>query len=121
MYVNEEFPIQVKKARDRLRPIFKMAKSNPKYKDKCRMQGDKIVIDGIKYSMDNLAHLLTELAAYKAVEKTNESTLVFHGELSLFSNFHPCPFWVDGFLFKMAEHYIQYKKALLFGDSTKVN
>ena len=69
LYVNEVFPIQVKKARDRLRPIFKMVKSNPKYKDKCRMQGDKIVIDGIKYSMDNLADLPRELAAYKAAEK----------------------------------------------------
>ena len=42
------------------------------------MQGDKIIIDGIKYSMNNLADLPPDLTAYKAAEKTNETTLVFH-------------------------------------------
>ena len=42
------------------------------------MQGDKIVVDGIKYLMDNLADLPMEFAAYKAAEKMNKSTLVFH-------------------------------------------
>ena len=41
IYVNEEYPIQVKKDRDRLRPIFQMIKSNPKYKEKCNLRGDK--------------------------------------------------------------------------------
>ena len=49
--VNEEFPIQVKKARDRLHPIFRMVKSKDKYKDKCKLQGDKLVINGKKYTM----------------------------------------------------------------------
>ena len=44
LYVNEEFPMQVKKARDQLQPVFKMVKSNPKYKDKCRLQGDMLII-----------------------------------------------------------------------------
>ena len=121
LYMNEEFPIQIKKARNRLRPLFKMVKSNPKYKDKCKMSGDKLVIDGIKYSMDNLADLPPDLAAYQAAEKSNESTLVFHGELLLYSNFYPSPFRVNGILFKTAEHFIQYQKALLFGDSVTAN
>ena len=32
------------------------------------MIGDKLVIDGIKYSMDNLAELPSDLAAYGAAE-----------------------------------------------------
>ena len=45
----------------------------------------------------------------------NESILVFHGELFLYSNLHTSPFWVDGVLYKSAEHYIQ------FGDSAMTN
>ena len=62
--MNEEFPIEVKKARDKLQPVYRMAKSNPKYKEKCRLQGDKLVIDGIKYTVDNLADLPEELSAH---------------------------------------------------------
>ena len=65
--------------------------------------------------------LWTELATYKAAEKLNESTLMFHEELSPYSNFHVSPFWVDGILYKTAEHYIQYRKALLFGDNATAN
>ena len=85
------------------------------------MQEDTIVIDRVKYSMDNLVGLLAELAAYKAAEKSNDSTLVFHVELSPHSNFHPIPFWIGGVLYKSAEYYIQYRKALLFGDSATAN
>ena len=80
IYVNEEYPIQIKKARDRLRPIFQMIKSNPKCKEKCNLQGDKLMVDGVKYTVDNLGDLPIELAAYQATEKCNDTTLVFHGE-----------------------------------------
>ena len=82
IYVNEEYPIQIKKARDRLRPIFQMIKSNPKYKEKCKLQGDKLMVDGVKYTVDNLGDLPIKLAAYQAAEKCNDTTLVFHGEWS---------------------------------------
>ena len=77
------------------------------------MIGDKLMTDRIKYSMDNLTDLPNDLAAYQAAEKLDETTLVFHGELS--------PFWVNGVLFKTVEHFIQYQKALLFGDSAMAN
>ena len=98
-----------------------MVKSNPKYKDKCRLPGDKLIIDGVKYTMENVGDLPVELAAYQVVEKSNDTTLVFHGELSPYINFHPSPFITDGIHFPSAEHYIQYHKALLFGDSVTVN
>ena len=85
------------------------------------MQEDKLIIDRIKYTMDNLADLPPELAAYKAVEKDNETHLVFHGELSSHSNFHLSPFVMDDIHYASAEHYMQYHKALLFGDSITVN
>ena len=121
IYVNEEYPIQVKKDRDMLRPVFRMIKSNPKYRDKCNLRGDKLMVDGVKYTVGNLGDLLIELAAYQAAEKCNDTTLVFHGEWSPFSNFHTSPFLMDGILYNSAEHYIQYQKLLLFVDSVTAN
>ena len=98
-----------------------MTKSKPKYKDKCKLQGDKLVVDGVKYTVDTLGNLPLELATYQAAEKRDDRALVFHGEWLPYSNFHPSPFLVDGILFKSAEHYIQYQKSLFFGDSITAN
>ena len=71
--------------------------------------------------MDNLGDLPAELAAYQAAKKSNDNTLVFHGELLPCGNFHPSPFTIDDICFPSAEYYIQYEKALLFGDSVTTN
>ena len=98
-----------------------MVKSNAKYKNKCKLKGNKLIINGIKYNMENLGNLPSEIAAYQAAKKQDESTLVFHGEHSPCSNFHPSPIMIDRIHFPSAEHYIQYNKALLFGDSVTAN
>ena len=64
IYMNKEYLIQIKKAKDRLRPVFQMIKSKPKYKDKCKLQGDKLVVDRVKYTVDTLGNLPLELATY---------------------------------------------------------
>ena len=94
-----------------------MVKSNPKYKDKCRLQGNKLIIDEVKYTMENLGDLPVEFVAYQVAEKSNDTTLV----LSPYSNFHSSPFTTDGICFPSAEHYIQYHKALLFSNSVTAN
>ena len=98
-----------------------MIKAKPKYKDKCKLQGDKLLVDGVKYTVDTLGNLPIKLAAYQAAEKCDNTTLVFHGEWSPYSNFHPSPFQIDGILYNSAEHYIQYQNSLLFGDSVMAN
>ena len=75
----------------------------------------------MKYTMDNIGELPTEIAAYKATERTSDMHLIFHGELSPYSNFHPGRFTLDGLEFATAEHYIKYQKSLLFGDSVTAN
>ena len=121
VYVNEEFPFHIKRARDKLCPVLKHIKTNAKYKDKCRIQGDKLMVDGMKYTMDNIGELLAEIAAYKAADRTSDMYLIFHGELSPCSNFHPGRFILSGLEFATAEHYIQYQKSLFFGDSVTAN
>ena len=121
IYMNEEYPTHIKKNRDILCPILKLAKSKPIYKDKCRLQGDKLVINGIHYTVNDLHQLLPELAAYKTAQCTDNHSLVFHGELSPFSNFHKAPFVYDNQHFATSEYFIQYQKAMYFGDSYIAN
>ena len=51
VYVNEEFPLHIKRARDKLRLVLEHINTNAKYKNKCRIQGDKLVVGGMKYTM----------------------------------------------------------------------
>ena len=120
VYVNKEYPAHMKRNRGILRPILKLAKSIQDYHEKSRLQGDKLVINGTYYSINNLAKLPPTLAAFKAVQKMNTESLVFREQLSPYSNFHYAPFNIDGQEFT-SEHYIQYSKAMHFGDMFTAN
>ena len=76
---------------------------------------DRLVINGTTYKVDDIPNLPTDLAAYKAAEKTNA------GDLSPYSNFHHSPFEINSQQFHSAEQWIQYQKALMFGDSYMAN
>ena len=98
-----------------------MAKSLPQYREKLRLQGDKLVINGTHYGVKDILRLAPDLAAYKAAQKTDLTTIVFHGELSSYSNFHSAPFVIDGQKFPTSKHYIQYSKAMMFSDTFTAN
>ena len=49
IFANEELPLHIKKRRDRLLPIYHLAKSLPEYRDKCRLTRDKLVTNGTSY------------------------------------------------------------------------
>ena len=121
IFASEELPPHIKKRRDCLLPIYHLAKSLPEYCDKCRLTGDKLVINGIPYRIEDLSKLPPDLAAFKSSEKSNDTHLVFAGELSPYSNFHPSPFTINGQTFHSSEQWVQYQKALTFGDSYTAN
>ena len=121
IYANEEYPIHIKQNQDKLRPILCLAKSLPQYREKSKMVADKLFINGISYGVDDIPTLPPELAAYKAAERSNETHLVFAGELSPYSNMHKSPFIINGQQFHSSEQWIQYQKALAFGDSYTTN
>ena len=85
------------------------------------MVADKLFINGISYGVDDIPTLPPELAAYKAAERSNETHLVFAGELSPYSNMHKSPFIINGQQFHSSEQWIQYQKVLAFGDSYTAN
>ena len=85
------------------------------------MENDKLIINGIGYTMNEIGKLPPDLAAYKAAEKSDSESIIFHGELSPWLNFHHAPFTINNQRFVTSEHWIQFQKALLFGDSVMAN
>ena len=81
IFVNEEYPLQTKRNHDKLRPILRLAKSLPQYREKSKMVADKLIINGTSYDVDDIPMLPSDLAAYKTAEKSNDTYLVFAGEL----------------------------------------
>ena len=117
LYVNHEYPPYIKRNCDRLRPILCLAKNSQKYKDKCRLENDILVLDGNRYTIDDIATLPKEVAAYKSAQKVDDNSLAFHGEFSPFSNFHKSPFIWKQVNFHCAEQFIQYQKAVTANDT----
>ena len=102
-------------------PIYHLAKSIPYYHDKCRLSNDKLIINGAAYQIEDLSKLPADLTTYKTAEKSNDTHLVFAGELSPYSNLHHSLFVVNGQCFHSSEQWVQYQKALTFGNSFTAN
>ena len=121
IFASDELPLHIKRRRDQLMPIYRLAKSIPHYRDRSKIINDKLIINGKTYQVEDISNLPTDLAAYKAAEKSNETHIIFSGELSPYSNFHHSPFNMNGQRFHCGEQWIQYQKALTFGDSYTAN
>ena len=85
------------------------------------MINDRLIINGTPYTINDIPTLLPELAAYKVAKKSNDMHLVFAGDLRPYSNLHLCPFIITGQKFYSTEQWIQFQKALAFGDSYMAN
>ena len=72
---------------------------------------------GCTYTRGNLSQLLQNLSGYAVSGKSDEETIGFFGELSPYSNFHPCTFTLDNITFHSSKQYIQYQKAKHFEDT----
>ena len=93
-----------------------MAKGQPQYRDKCKLSGDQLIINGNSYTVEEMHKLPHNLAPYLAMQKENVECIVFHGELSPWSNFHR-----SRQEYHSAKQWIQFQKAMLFVDSNIAN
>ena len=69
LYVNHKYLPHIKKNQDRLRPILHLAKNSSSYKDKCRLENDVLILNGNRYTIDDIANLPEEIAAYNRLKK----------------------------------------------------
>ena len=121
VYVKEDYPSEIEERRKILRPIFNKAKNMAKYKGKCRLTVDKLVLDGKSFTVgprNNLKELPPELNQRSAAERENNEILAFFTIGSPFSNFHSSVFVKDRTKYICSEQYIQAKKAEIFKDDT---
>ena len=126
VYVDREYPIDIEKKRKLLRPILTAAKKQKKFRKKCKMENDLLVIKGKKYGLNksqgvkDLSKLPKSLNPTKISSQTNDEVYGFFGELNPLSNFHSAPFTYDNFTYHCSEQFIQRKKAETFNDKTAV-
>ena len=116
VYVHDDYPEEINHRRLQLRPIMKATKEDG---HKAKLEEDKLVIDSEPYRLSpkNNLHELPDKLHYTALnEKSNDETIAFFGINHPLSNFHPAEIKKDGLTYNCSEQYIQYKKAMLFGD-----
>ena len=121
IYVDREYVPEIERKRRTLLPILKAAKQVNDYKKKCRLEKDKVVINGKCYGTDNLHQLPDELDIFDITTKSNADCIGFFGALNPLSNFYESRFEVDGVEYISSEQYIQSQKATMFNDVSSYN
>ena len=107
--MSEDFPPDIEKRRSKLYPIYKLAK---KKNHKAKLVTDRLIIDGISYTVDTLDKLPQDIHPKQLAERHTEKVVLFYGAESPFSNFYKAQFSVGGQLFNSSEQFFQYQKAL---------
>ena len=115
IYVDKEFSQETEKDRRLLRPILRAAKQLPEFKKCCRMDGNQLVIDGKRYTKENLHQLPKKLELMKILTKQTDEALGFFRELCPLSDVHRCGFLFNEVYYHSSEQMIQHMKAKLFG------
>ena len=118
IYIDKEYSADVEHQRKLLRPILQAAKRTKGFEKKCKMQGPSLEIKGRKITTKTLHKLPKELDVFTITSKQEGNVIGFFGELNVLSNFHPAEFTIEGIKFPTSEHYIQYTKAITFGDKS---
>ena len=100
--------------RQKLYAIFKKAKNLEKYKKKVFLNGDVLMIDGERYTVDNIHTVPRELHPRQFSEKKNDTHLMFGGIHSVYnplSNWYPCKVKFNDHEFDSSEQAYQWAKA----------
>ena len=111
--MKEDFPKEVEQRRIRMYPIMKAAHKENK---KAQMVGDKLIIEGRRYSFDSLDSLPASLQLSNLSTRVLDNTVLFFGKDSYLSNFYPTQLILNGKTFSGPEQFYEYQKALKAGD-----
>ena len=117
VFLDREYNADTERERQKLRPILRRARELDEYKYKCKLEGNSLIVKGRTYTTGSLSQLPLDLSGYAVSSKSDDQTIGFFGDLSPYSNFHPCTFTLDNTTFHSSEQYIQYQKAKYFGHT----
>jgi len=117
--VQENFAADVEYNRRKLYPIYHAARKSQEFSGKVSLNGDTLILNGNKFTVNNLEELPEEFHPRKFTYRSDESTYVFGGILSEYgslSNYGASKFTFNDVDFVNAEQAIQYTKAVKFND-----
>ena len=86
VYADKQYSEDIKNTRRILRPVIRKARRG-KYKGLCRMEKDKVIIEGRRYGIKNLHQLPNEISTFKCTSEETDDCIGFFGELNELSNF----------------------------------
>ena len=111
IYVDREYVLEIEQKRRTLLPILKAAKQVNDYKKKCRLEDDKVVINGRCYGTENLHQLPKDLDVFDITTKSNTDCIGFFCALNPLSNFYESGLIVDRVEYISSEQFIQSQKS----------
>ena len=116
-YINEDYAAETESQRRELYPIVKAARKLPQYKDKVKLNVDKLIVDGKAYTTATIHDLPAPLNPENIATRKDDKHVRFFGSASKLSNFHSSPFQIEGLQYSCVEQYYQKAKADEFGDT----
>ena len=113
--VAENFNGETEYNRKKLYPIFKAAKKMQKYENKVYMYEDTLVLNNIRYTVNDLDNLPDDVHPKKFCTKSNDTTEVFGGilsEYSVLSNWSPSKIEYNNHVYVNLEQAYMHVKAM---------
>ena len=109
--MNEHYPIEMERKRRELYPVRKFINKIDKYQGKCSIRGDRLVVDGVTYTTDELSKLPSDINLESLYTKTEDGVTFFFRKGGPLSNHYPAPFNLGGVRFACSEQYYFAKMA----------
>lgn len=119
MYLEADFPVEIEQKRRILQPAAKAARAESR---EAGVSVDHLVIDGKRYSINDLDQLPIHLQPAHIATRTHNNVMAFFTAACPLSNFYNTKFTAEqGKLFHSSEQLYQYYKAREFNDQISMN
>ena len=116
IYIDHENSKETEENKMIFSPYLKAARKLHKYLRKCRLEGDTLLITGIRYTLPDIPKLPSDLSSGKISSINNRKHYGFLGKLHPFSNFYATTFTFQGQEYHSSKQMIQHLKATYFDD-----
>ena len=116
IYVTEFFPWEVEDERRRLYGVVKKARGMKKYENKIRLEGNKIILSGVSYGVEDIDKLPDDIHPRDICTQRKGNVTFFFRCDSPLSNHHRCDIKHEGKVFNCSEQLYFYRKAEVCGD-----
>lgn len=113
LFLAEDFPDEIEKIRRNFYPIVKAAKDSNL---KAHINYNKVIVDGVTYTVDTLHQLPPNLRPAKVFTPTEDGFTFFYSSASPLSNLHLAPFEIDNKNYICSEQYLHEQKSQFAKD-----